>query len=134
MSSLRAEYQRFLAYLAGQPVHDDVRRMANLVMLNLQNLAEVGAQRRARSSRLAPHALQYLAVTDIQLPEAAQDDHTDRTHVRLHRLEVGPFRGFMQPEVFDLSHDITLVYGPNGTGKSSFFEALETAMLGSCWR
>jgi energy-coupling factor transporter ATP-binding protein EcfA2 len=37
----------------------------------------------------------------------------------------------MQPEVFDLSHDITLVYGPNGTGKSSFFEALETAMLGS---
>jgi energy-coupling factor transporter ATP-binding protein EcfA2 len=37
----------------------------------------------------------------------------------------------MQAEVFDLSHDITLIYGPNGTGKSSFFEALETALLGS---
>lgn len=37
----------------------------------------------------------------------------------------------MQAESFDLSHDITLIYGPNGTGKSSFFEALEMAMLGS---
>ncbi|CAM5604753.1 hypothetical protein RLIN73S_06787 [Rhodanobacter lindaniclasticus] len=36
----------------------------------------------------------------------------------------------MSPETFDLSHDITLVYGANGTGKSSFCEALETAMLG----
>src|SRR5690606_16046449 len=42
-----------------------------------------------------------------------------------------PFRGFMRQETFDLSHDITLVYGANGTGKSSFCEALEMAMLGS---
>jgi hypothetical protein len=131
MSSLQAEYQRFLVYLADQPVHDDVRRMANLVMINLQHLAEVGAQRRGRSSRLAPIALQHLAGAVTHLPEAAQVAQTNRTHLRLDRLEVGPFRGFMQPEVFDLSHDITLVYGPNGTGKSSFFEALETAMLGS---
>lgn len=131
MSSLRAEYHRFLAYLAAQPAHDDVRRMANLVMLNLQNLAEVGAQRRARSSRLAALALNNLAVTDLHLHEAEQNAHTDRTQVRLHRLEVGPFRGFMEPESFDLSHDITLVYGPNGSGKSSFFEALETTMLDS---
>lgn len=131
MSSLQAEYQRFLIYLAAQPVHDDVRRMANLIMANLESLAEVGAQRRARSSRLAPIALQHLANTVPHLPEAAQPAQTDRAHLRLNRLEVGPFRGFMQPEVFDLRHDITLVYGPNGTGKSSFFEALETAMLGS---
>jgi recombinational DNA repair ATPase RecF len=50
---------------------------------------------------------------------------------RLQQLTVGPFRGFMTQETFDLSHDITLVYGANGTGKSSFCEALETAMLGS---
>ena len=37
----------------------------------------------------------------------------------------------MRQEVFDLSSDITLVYGANGTGKSSLCEALETAMLGS---
>jgi AAA domain len=37
----------------------------------------------------------------------------------------------MRQEIFDLSNNITLVYGANGTGKSSFCEALETAMLGS---
>jgi recombinational DNA repair ATPase RecF len=37
----------------------------------------------------------------------------------------------MAQETFDLSHDLTLVYGANGTGKSSFCEALETAMLGT---
>ncbi len=46
-------------------------------------------------------------------------------------LQSEPRRGFMLQETFDLSHDITLVYGANGTGKSSFCEALETAMLGS---
>jgi ABC-type branched-subunit amino acid transport system ATPase component len=37
----------------------------------------------------------------------------------------------MRQEIFDLSHDITLIYGANGTGKSSFFEALEVSMLGT---
>lgn len=131
MSSIRAEYQRFLGHLANEEVHDDVRRMANLVMTYLPHLAEVGAHRRARSARLGPLALQHLAATDTHLPDSAHDAPTDRPSVRLHRLEVGPFRGFMQPEAFDLSHAITLVYGANGTGKSSFCEALETAMLGS---
>ncbi|PAB25363.1 AAA family ATPase [Pseudomonas savastanoi] len=130
MSSLRAEYQRFLGHLANQDVNDDVRRMANLVMNNLEQLAEVGANRRARSVRLAPLAVQHLPSVDPHLPDIAHAP-IDRKQMRLQRLEVGPFRGFMQAEVFDLSHDITLVYGPNGTGKSSFFEALETAMLGS---
>ncbi|AWY39034.1 ATPase [Pseudomonas putida] len=131
MSSLRAEYQRFLGHLANQQVHDDVRRMANLVMSQLSQLAEVGANRRARSVRLAPLAVQHLLGIDPQSQDAAQDAPSGRQQLRLQRLEVGPFRGFMEAEVFDLSHDITLVYGPNGTGKSSFFEALETAMLGS---
>lgn len=131
MSSLHAEYHRFLVYLAAQPIHADVRRLANIIMANLQNLAEVGTHRRGRSGRLTPIALQQLPNAPIELPEAAQFARTARSHLRLSQLEVGPFRGFMQPEVFDLSHDITLVYGPNGTGKSSFFEALEMAMLGS---
>jgi predicted AAA+ superfamily ATPase len=44
-------------------------------------------------------------------------------------LSVGPFRGFAQKEVFDLASRIVLIYGPNGTGKSSFCEALEYCLL-----
>lgn len=131
MASIHSEYHRFLTHLARRDVPEDVRRLANLVLNHLEPLAEVGAARRGRSTRLAPLAVAHLA----QMPVAHDGDprvpEAGLVLGRLHRLEVGPFRGFMRQEVFDLSHDITLVYGANGTGKSSFCEALEAAMLGS---
>ncbi|WP_037008035.1 hypothetical protein, partial [Pseudomonas nitroreducens] len=57
MASIRSEYHRFLAHLAQRHVHDDVRRLAHLVLDHLQPLAEVGAARRGRSTRLAPLAI-----------------------------------------------------------------------------
>ena len=131
MASIVAEYHRFLKYLTQQEVTDDVRRFANLISINLQPLAQVGAARRGRSVRLAPLAVSQM----VEMP-VAYEDNADTSEIasrfgRLHRLEVGPFRGFMRQEIFDLTHDITLVYGANGTGKSSFFEALEVSMLGT---
>jgi energy-coupling factor transporter ATP-binding protein EcfA2 len=131
MASVQAEYQRFLASLAGSNATDNVRRMANLVLANLNQLAEVGAVRRARSVRLAPLAINQLLDTAAEIELQALPNVNAQYSGRLHELMVGPFRGFMRQEVFDLSRDITLVYGANGTGKSSFCEALETAMLGS---
>lgn len=131
MASILAEYQRFLRSLAISPATDNVRRFANLVLANLDYLAEVGATRRARSVRLAPLAVNHLFSTTAQIQQEAQLDVRNQHIGRLHELTVGPFRGFMREETFDLSRDTTLVYGANGTGKSSFCEALETAMLGS---
>jgi hypothetical protein len=131
MASILAEYQRFLASLARGPAPDNVRRMANLVLANLDYLAEVGATRRARSVRLAPIAVNHLLTTSAEIQQETLPDAREQHLGRLYGLTVGPFRGFMRQESFDLSRDITLVYGANGTGKSSFCEALETAMLGS---
>ncbi|HBQ6492262.1 AAA family ATPase [Klebsiella pneumoniae] len=131
MASILSEYHRFLIQLSQQDVPDDVRRLAHLISRHLQPLAEVGTARRGRSVRLAPLSVRQMADMPV-----AYDGNSDAPEVgarlgRLHRLEVGPFRGFMRQEIFDLTHDITLIYGANGTGKSSFFEALEIAMLGS---
>ncbi|HHW1764640.1 TPA: AAA family ATPase [Pseudomonas aeruginosa] len=131
MASVDSEYERFLIHLQQLAVDDDVRRFAHLVLAHLRPLAEVGAARRARSTRLAPLALQHLAQSPVVQPPVPPGPAYGQALGRLHQLEVGPFRGFMRQETFDLSHDITLVYGANGTGKSSFCEALETAMLGS---
>ena len=131
MTSIRDEYQRFLTTLAGSPVAEDVRRMANLVFSNLQWLAEVGATRRARSVRLAPIAVQQLSMTSYEIPYFTHIEAPARALGRLHELRVGPFRGFTRSETFDLSRSITLIYGANGTGKSSFCDALETVLLGS---
>lgn len=133
MASVYSEYHRFLAYLSQQDVPDDVRRLAHLVLAHLQPLSEVGATRRGRSTRLAPLAIEHLAQMPIEYTGDTHRAEAVPTAGRLLRLEleVGPFRGFMRQEIFDLSHDITLIYGANGTGKSSFCEALEVAMLGS---
>jgi energy-coupling factor transporter ATP-binding protein EcfA2 len=131
MASVRSEYQRFLASLSGSPISDNVKRMANLVFANLDHLAEVGTARRARSVRLAPIAINHLLATTAEIPQSVLPGGNERQMGRLHSLTVGPFRGFMRQETFDLSRDTTLVYGANGTGKSSFCEALEAAMLGS---
>lgn len=120
-----------MAHLAQRQVPDDVRRFALLVLSHLQHLAEVGAARRGRSTRLVPLAIAHMAEKPIAYDGDAGGHDAGLSLGRLHQLEVGPFRGFMRQETFDLSHDITLVYGANGTGKSSFCEALEVAMLGS---
>lgn len=131
MASVRAEYQRFLTALSGSPISDNVKRMANLVFANLDHLAEVGTARRARSVRLAPIAIDQLLTTSAEIQQSVLPGGAERHMGRLQSLTVGPFRGFMRQETFDISRDTTLVYGANGTGKSSFCEALEAAMLGS---
>ncbi len=49
---------------------------------------------------------------------------------KIKQMEVENFRGFGKREEFSFDKDYTVVYGPNGTGKSSFCDALEFAMLG----
>lgn len=131
MGSIRNEYHRYLTALADSGASEDTRRLAYVIWHHLDALAALGATRRARSTRLAPLALRELAVAPVEVPELRTDEGNARQFVRLNKLVVGPFRGFMSPESFDLSRPITLVYGANGTGKSSFCEALEHALLGT---
>ena len=132
MAIVEAEHQRFLEHLAATDTPANVQRFAELVHQNIDALAEVGSVRRARSARLAPIVIEGMK-TPLQTRQVAASagQVTQQRAFRLARLQVGPFRGFMTPETFDLSRDITLVYGPNGSGKTSFCEALEYAMLGA---
>lgn len=50
---------------------------------------------------------------------------------RINTLEVESFRGFATSRKFELGKQYVLLYGPNGSGKTSFSEALEYGLLGS---
>lgn len=50
------------------------------------------------------------------------------------RIAVEAFRGFRDRQEFDLAASAVIVSGPNGTGKTSFFDAIQWCLLGSIER
>lgn len=54
--------------------------------------------------------------------------------VRFASLSVSAFRGISDPIVFDLRAPLTLVYAPNGTGKTTMCEAAEWLLTGQVER
>ena len=109
-----------------------MRRLANLVLTNFDAVLETSRQHSQRSILIADLAQRHLLQTSDTLPEivpAAADGAW--LWKRLRHLTVDPFRGVRHPEPFDLQKRIVLFYGPNGSEKTSFCEALEYALLGS---
>ncbi|MGI1809696.1 AAA family ATPase [Priestia sp. TGN 0903] len=54
--------------------------------------------------------------------------------MRIDRLEIKNFRNYLGRHVFKLNKNITILYGDNGNGKSSFFDALEWGLTGNISR
>lgn len=129
---IQAEYLRFLRTLNTDEVHADVRKLANLVLANLDNLVPLSThqgQRVRQIGALAQSNWDVISAEIQPLPEQVAEQTSLITQLK--SLSVGPFRGFMRQEVFDLGSRLVLIYGPNGTGKSSFCEALEYGLLGN---
>lgn len=134
MASSQRDFERFVVWLH-QPenqVHADVKRLANLTLAHFDGVAQTTRNRSQRSIYLVEQARRSWAEApdgppDIQ-PIAVEGAWPWQ---RLRHLTLGPFRGFRTPEPFDLQKRVILFYGPNGSGKTSFCEGLEYALLGS---
>lgn len=50
--------------------------------------------------------------------------------VRFRKIQVKGFRAFSEPYVFDFDHSVVLIFGENGTGKSSLLNAIEFGLYG----
>lgn len=134
MATAKQDYTGFLRWLhAQQPAApENERRFANMVLADFERIADTAPQRHARSAHLAALARQSLATMSSELPALQdQEQQAQWPWTRLRTLTLGPFRGFVREETFDLQKGTVLFYGPNGAGKSSLCEALERALLGS---
>jgi recombinational DNA repair ATPase RecF len=133
MASAKQDFERFIAWLhqPDKEVPSDVRRLGNLALAHFDALAQTSRNRSQRSVYLTGLARAALSQTSDAAPlvqvVAANGAWPWR---RLRHLTLGPFRGFRTPEPFDLQKRIILFYGPNGSGKTSFCEGLEYALLG----
>ena len=54
--------------------------------------------------------------------------------VRLDAIAIQNFRAYKRRQVFDLGRAVTVLYGPNGFGKTSFFDAIDFAATGGVGR
>ena len=129
--SAKNEYRKYLAWLQAQNVSDDAKRVAMIVSDSFDRIAPTSANQSQRTRLLLPLLEERLEGQDMALPAYAEIPAAALSWKQLRQLVVGPFRGFREQETFDLDKSIVLVYGPNGTGKSSFCEALEFTLLGS---
>jgi len=129
---IRSEYQRFMQVLAAGHTSEGVRKMAKLVLGHLDTLQPLTTHQGQRVKRIAALAQTHWQTLTTNV-EIKVDDSTKNavSITRLKNLQIGPFRGFARQEVFDLDSPLVLIYGPNGTGKSSFCEGLEFGLLGS---
>lgn len=129
---IRAEYLRFLQSLNSDTTSEDMRKVANLVLANLNRLIPLGTHQGQRVRKMTALAQASWVTTSVNIqPLPEQADNKVLPITQLKSLTIGPFRGFAKPEAFDLASRLVLIYGPNGTGKSSFCEALEYGLLGN---
>lgn len=134
MGTAREDYEHFVRWLhqPDRPVREDVLRFANMILADFERIASTFRQHNSRSNHLAGLARRVLAGTLVIEPEArAENPAPPWLWRRLRQLSVGPFRGYLREELFDLQKRVLLFYGPNGSGKSSLCEALEHALLGT---
>ena len=107
-------------------------KVANLVLQNFDDLLPLSTAQGQRIKKFVElaHTNWDKTSSDFQ-PVSTQTVNTINSVSQIKSLRVGPFRGFSKQETFDLGSSLVLIYGPNGTGKSSFCEALEYGLLGS---
>lgn len=129
---IQAEYQRFLQTLLSTPSSAGVHKFVNLVFGHLNELVPLGTHQGQRVKHISKLAQREWDTLSEAIPSQLEEIASESSPItQLKELSVGPFRGFSREEVFDLHSLLVLIYGPNGTGKSSFCEALEYALLGS---
>lgn len=54
--------------------------------------------------------------------------------IRVKKVEIEAFRAYRKRQIFDVDADIVVLYGPNGLGKTSFFDALDYVCTGRIGR
>lgn len=128
---VRNEYLRFIQTINVEGVSPGVHKIANLILDNLDELLPLGTAQGRRAKKIAELAPKSWNTLSEVIEAAHETGDFEEIIKQLNSIKVGPFRGFSKEETLDLNSLLVLIYGPNGTGKSSFCEALEYGLLGS---
>lgn len=105
----------------------------NIILAHFDELIEAGGTVGAKQIiKFAELVSSKNEKCDSALYDVSVENNQEKNKIkRINSLEVNSFRGFATSRVFDLEKQYVFLYGPNGSGKTSFSEALEYGLLGN---
>lgn len=142
---LANELQRlpFLPLQADRSHDSVVPPSARRLLRSLGLSADLSEQLVTARKRSATRIVDDILGGDTPLPLEVQTSHQvepdilsqdDISPIRVTRISIEGFRAYRTRQEFDLDADVVVLYGPNGLGKTSFFDALDYACTGSIGR
>lgn len=105
--------------------------MLSILIRNFEEVASVGTASGQRAKLLSQKITELNQVTVKDLPQYEINEMSDSVIKRIESLDVEKFRGFGAIQSFTFDKQYTFFHGPNGSGKTSFCEALEYCILGT---
>lgn len=130
-SKIKSQFNQFVRTLKTDELTPYEIKLINLITDNFESIASVGTASGKRATLINELINQNREKLQANLPEF--EDNTEEStsdNLKINSIEIENFRGFASKEIFDLDKSKVLVYGPNGSGKTSFCEALEFSLLG----
>lgn len=130
-TKIKSQFNQFINTLKVNELASYEIKLVNLITENFDSIASVGTAVGKRASLLNDLINKNRGQLGTSLPKIEGDKiENSNDIVRINSIEIENFRGFASKEFFNLDKPKILVYGPNGSGKTSFCEALEYSLLG----
>lgn len=107
------------------------KTMIGIIIDHFDDIAEVGTIKGARARLIGKYIEALGNKAERKTLVMDSDSVNDDVVSRLESLIVENFRGFDTQEIFEFKKQYTFYHGANGSGKTSFCEALEYSTLGS---
>lgn len=130
-TKIKSQFNQFIKTLKVDELTSYEIKLVNLITENFDSIASVGTAAGKRALLLNDLINQNRDKISTSLPKIEDNKSENINDIsRINSIEIENFRGFASKESFDLDKPKILVYGPNGSGKTSFCEALEYSLLG----
>ena len=127
----KLEFGKWLSKLEIDTLSKYEKALIGIILDHFDDIAQCGTAGGVRA-KLIGNYIENLHGEVKEENLVMQSCNYDTEHIiRLHSLCVKEFRGFGVQEDFDFSKQYTFFHGPNGSGKTSFCEAIEYCVLGT---
>jgi|WetSurMetagenome_2_1015567.scaffolds.fasta_scaffold13180_2 hypothetical protein len=129
-NKIKKQFEGFIKAQQSEELTSYEKKLINLINNNFDSVAVLGTAQGYRASHIYDLINQNRGTVSDVLAISEENELNEQLAVTsLKSLEIESFRGFSEKRSFNFDFSKILVYGPNGSGKTSFCEALEYSLL-----